>query len=215
MSVSSTPNSKQLTPSADPSTSAAAPISTTPASTTHEKRSKTRMPPSVREKERREKENTPPRPVEAKHTTPALTAKTAEVADHSTVFTDIVWIFESAIQGRDWDRLGDAIETCSKAGLNFHLLPFADHPDIKRLKDRSAIDVLTAQETLDDEQVSLALDLLNMGADWNAADADGDSVLTLLRRYVDDELRAAISEQFPHFRHLFFDREGRPVKGKD
>lgn len=210
MSVSNTTNSKQVMPSADPSTSVAA-----PASTTHEKRSKTRMPPSVREKERREKENTPPRPAEAKHTTPTLTATTAEVLDHSKIFTDIVRIFETAIQGRNWAGLCEAIETCSKANLNFHLLPLADHPDIKRLRERSAIDVLTAQQMLDDEQVSLALDLLNMGADWNAIDADGNSVLNILREYVDEALRADIAEQFPHFLHLFVDREGRPIRGKN
>ena len=63
--------------------------------------------------------------------------------------------------------------------------------------------------------MSLALDLLNMGADWNALDADGTSVLNILRGYVDEELRADIGEQFPHFRHLFFDREGRPIQGKE
>ncbi len=54
-----------------------------------------------------------------------------------------------------------------------------------------------------------------MGADWNAIDADGNSVLNILREYVDEELRADIGEQFPHFRHLFFDREGRPIQGKE
>lgn len=146
MSVSSTTNSKQVTLSADPSTSVGAPVSTT-----HEKRPKTKLPPSVREKERREKQSTPPRPVDAKHTTPTLTAKTDEVPDHSNVFTDIVRIFESAIRGRDWAGLGEAIQRCSAANLNLHLLPLADHPDIKRLRERSAIDVLTAQEILDDE----------------------------------------------------------------
>lgn len=213
MSVSSTPlNSRGVAQPTESSTPAESPVGTP-----KQKRSKTRVPPSVRAKERGQQEKRPQRgaAIEPKHTPPALTAKTAEVSDDSKVVAEIVDVFESAIRDRNWAELGDAIELFSKHGFNFHLLPLSDHPDIKRLREQSAIDVLTAQKTVDDERVSLALDLLNMGADWNATDADGDSVLTILRRYVDDEARADISELFPKFRHLFIDREGRPIKAKN
>ncbi len=178
------------------------------------KRAKTRAPASVRIREQRGKENLHQGiglPVQA-HTSPILSAvkkSESDMPDYLALLMDQVG---AAIRARKWDKLGDLIESISSpdTGLNLPLL--SDHPAVKKLLEEAAIGVLAAGLPPSDKQLCRALDLLSIGADWNATDERGNSVLNILRTYADDEVRNFISNEFPAFRHLFIDREGRPIK---
>ncbi len=178
------------------------------------KRAKTRPPASVRAKERRDKENLHQgegSSIKA-HTEPSITKvkkRAPEIPDYLAMLMDQL---QSAIRTRNWDKLGDLIHGISSptTGLNLPLL--AEHPAVKKTLQESAIDVLTAGKPPTDDQICRALDLLSMGADWNATDEQGDSVLKILRTYADDDVRDFISNEFPIFRHLFIDSEGQPIR---
>ncbi len=185
-----------------------------PVGAVKEKRSRTRVPPSVRSKERRQKENRPQRgaAIEPKHTPPKLSATSKEappIPDYVALLMDHV---DGAISDRNWEKLGDLLEALSHPETGLDLRQLAKNPAVNRVLDRAAIRVLTAATPVTDEQLSLALDLLNIGCDWNAKDERGNSVLTLLRRHADDDVLEFISKDFPHFRHLFTDPEGHPIK---
>ena len=150
---------------------------------TKKKESRTKRPPSVREKEIR----------------------------YQKFVTELMADFKLAIEEKNWDRLGDLIERYSHAGFAFHMLPWANYPEVKQMIKSSAISVLTAESPLDHLHLNLALDLLNMGADWNAKDRNGLSVLNIFRKEVDDYFVDFIMRDYPNFKHLFIDRDGRRI----
>ncbi len=118
---------------------------------------------------------------------------------------------QSAILDSNWDKLGDLIERISDPQQGLNLRSLLHHPAVKQTLDMAAIDVLTAMTPPTDEQLSLALDLLDIGANWNAEDAHGNSVLTILRKNMDDDRLQFTIHNYPNFKHLFVDREGRPI----
>ncbi len=175
------------------------------------KRAKTRIPAKVRERRLQGKENIPLQSGRMSTSNPTLVSRSTSeepLPDYLKVLMDTV---QSAIRDRDWNRLGNLIEGISHPETGLDLPSLADHPAVKKTLKECAIDVLTAQIPPSDEQLSLTLDLLDIGADWNAKDAQGDSVLRILRRYADDTVLAFIRDEHPRFKHLFIDREGRPI----
>jgi hypothetical protein len=177
------------------------------------KRAKTRPPASVRERERRTSDPLPRASSSAVqvHTPPVLSPvnrqKTA-IPDYLALLMSQV---QSAIRDSNWDKLGDLIERISDPQQGLNLRSLLDHPAVKQTLDMAAIDVLTAMTPATDEQLSLALDLLDIGANWNAEDAHGNSVLTILRKNMDDDRLQFTIHNYPNFKHLFVDREGRPI----
>jgi hypothetical protein len=48
-----------------------------------------------------------------------------------------------------------------------------------------------------------ALDLLDLGCDWNAKDRGGHRAIDLLRKQATPQLTAYVVENYPNLRHLF------------
>jgi hypothetical protein len=177
------------------------------------KRAKTRPPASVRERERRTSDPLPRASGSSpqSHTPPVLSAVNRQrtaIPDYLAVLMSQV---QSAILDSNWDKLGDLIERISDPQQGLNLRSLLHHPAVKQTLDMAAIDVLTAMTPPTDEQLSLALDLLDIGANWNAEDAHGNSVLTILRKNMDDDRLQFTIHNYPNFKHLFVDREGRPI----
>ena len=82
------------------------------------------------------------------------------------------------------------------------------------MREESAIQVLTANSAVSDEQINAALDLLSMGADWNAQDKNGDSVHNIIKKNITNEVLTLINDEYPSFKHLFIDRDGRLIPPK-
>lgn len=178
------------------------------------KRSKTRKPPSVRTKEHVGKENRLPGPLLNSHTPPIISTSTRHARPERDGLQLIVDDFQSAIQTQNWDELDNLIEHYSHAGLHFGIGDAQNHPALKKMREESAIQVLTANSAISDQQMNAALDLLSMGADWNARDKNGASVLNILRKNMTNEVLTLITEEYPSFKHLFIDREGRRIAPK-
>ena len=184
-----------------------------PQQTEAPKRAKTRKPPSVRERERRQQENVAPGSSSPSplHTRPALSVASAEEVENSDYIGMLMEHVHSAIHTQNWGKLGDLVESISDPDKGFHLDEVADHPSVKKLLAEGALRVLTAHSPPSYTQLSLALDLLVMGADMNAKDQQGNSVLNILRRAMDNRLREFIVNDHPYFKKLFFDQTGRPI----
>ncbi len=177
------------------------------------KRAKTRPPASVRERERRSSDPLPSSsgsPLQV-HTSPVLSTanrQQAAIPDYLSVLMSQV---QSAIRDSNWDKLGDLIERISDPQQGLNLRSLLHHPAVKQTLDLAAIDVLTAASPPADEQISLTLDLLEIGANWNAEDAHGNSVLTILRKNMDEDRLQFTVKMYPQFKHLFVDQAGRPI----
>ena len=178
------------------------------------KRSKTRKPPSVRTKEHLGKENKLPGPLLNSHTPPIVSTITRHTRPDRDSLQMIVDDFQSAIQTQNWDELGNLIDHYSHAGLHFGISDARNHPALKKMREESAIQVLTANSTVSDEQMNAALDLLSMGADWNTKDKNGTSVLNIIRKNLTNEVLTLITDEYPSFKHLFIDRDGRLIPPK-
>lgn len=180
------------------------------------KRAKTRPPALVRERELRAKEPLP-RGSYSHIQTPAPPVPLAVKAQQAAVPDGLAMLmehFQSAIRDKNWDKLGDLVEGISDPATGLDLRSLSHHPAVKKTLDNAAIEILMAGTPLSDEQLSLTLDMLDIGADWNARDVNGNSVLNILRKNMDDDLLQFIIEKHPRFQHLFLDREGRPIAPK-
>lgn len=178
------------------------------------RRSKTRKPPSVRTKERLGKENKPVGPLPQLHTPPTVSTVAGQVGPEQDTLQLIVNDFQSAIQTRNWEGLGSLVEHYSYRGLHFEYDDNSNHPALKKMRDESAIQVLTANSYVSDEQMNAALDLLVMGADWNAQDKTGTTVLNILRKNMTTQILTLIVDEYPRFKHLFIDRDGQLIPPK-
>lgn len=176
--------------------------------------SKARKPPSLKEKQKQGKAKTVPPPQQERHTMPSLSSTAHRDHEERDGLQLIQDQFEVAIKDQNWVELCDLIDFYGKNDLTLLRLPGEEHPSIEQLRETSVIKVLTANETISDDQVSAALGLLNMGADWNAEDKNGNSVLQLLRKSLDREAIQFIEKEYPTFKHLFIDRDGKRIPAK-
>lgn len=178
------------------------------------KHSKIRKPPSVQTKKRKGKESKLPDHVLLPHTPPRISTITRPTRPERDVLQLIVDDFQSAIHAQDWEELGNLIEHYSHRGLNFEHNEDKNHSAVKKMREESVIQILTANSFVSGEQMNAALDLLSMGADWNAKDKNGASVLNILRKNMTDEVLSLITNEYPTFKHLFIDRDGRLIAPK-
>lgn len=176
--------------------------------------SKTRKPPSVRTKERLGKENKPVGPLPQLHTPPTVSTMARRVSHEQDTLELIVNDFQSAIQNQDWEELGNLVDHYSHAGLHFEYDDNKNHPALQKMRKESVLQVLTASSYVSDEQMNSALDLLVMGADWNAQDKTGTTVLNILRKNMTTQILTLIVDEYPRFKHLFIDRDGRLIPPK-
>lgn len=208
MSVSKTPT---YMPSGDAATDIS---NSTLSPESPKKRFKAKNPPSVRTKMSPGKENKPTEPLPQSHSSPTLRATARQPMSEQEALQFIVDDFQSAIRDQNWAELGDLIDHYSHRGFHFAISEDKNHPALKKMREESVIQVLKTNSSLSDEQMNVALDLLIMGADWNATDKNGVSVLNILRKNMTNEVLTLITDEYPNFRHLFIDRDGLMIPPK-
>lgn len=178
------------------------------------KSSKTRMPPLVRGRKPRVKQPVAAEsaPHSTAHTSPSLSVHSPESEERPDYIGMLMEHVHSAIRTRNWEKLGDLVDSISDPDKGFALEPLAEHPLVKTLLDEGALRVLTANSPPSYVQISLALDLMTMGGDMNAKDQHGKTVLNILRSAMDDKLRQFITSEHPYFKHLFIDQNGQTIQ---
>lgn len=174
----------------------------------------TRTPPSVRQREKAPAKNARQDATVQSHTQPVVSAKYRHQLESPDFADALVSKFQSLIDARNWSALGDLIEELTTNGVAIGHAPLAVHPVVNDFRLRAAIEVLMAAVPRCGEQISLALDLLAIGADWNAQDEHGNTVLNILRSEMDPQVQQFIATEFPGFRHLFIDSRGQPIPAR-
>jgi hypothetical protein len=134
-------------------------------------------------------------------------AKTAVDPAMPSGITMLVGTILKAIDKQDWARLDNLINGMREKKLRFDDSTLRDLPAAQKIIQWAPLTVLTSNDhssNVDhDAQWLLALDLLDLGCDWNAKDSQGNRVIDLLRKQADLALIEFVVEGFPHLKHLF------------
>ena len=134
-------------------------------------------------------------------------AKTAVDPAMPRGITMLVGTILKAIDKQDWGRLDNLINSMREEKLRFDDPVLKDLPAAELIIQWAPLTLLTsndhAGDTDHDAQWLLALDLLDLGCDWNAKDSQGNRVIDLLRKQADPSLIEFVVEGFPHLKHLF------------
>lgn len=145
----------------------------------------------------------------------AHTVKTAVRSPAKTAFdpaipsgiTMLVGTILKAIDKQDWGRLNNLINGMREEKLRFDDPVLKELPAAQLIIHWAPLTVLTSNDHTGDAdhdaQWLLALDLLDLGCDWNAKDSQGNRVIDLLRKQADPSLIEFVVEEFPHLKHLF------------
>ena len=134
-------------------------------------------------------------------------AKTAVDPAMPSGITMLVGTIFKAIEKQDWGRLDSLINGMREQKLRLDDTALKDLPAAQKIIQWAPLTLLTSNDHADhadhDAQWLLALDLLDLGCDWNAKDSQGNRVIDLLRKQADPSLIEFVVEGFPHLKHLF------------
>ena len=121
--------------------------------------------------------------------------------------TMLVGTIFKAIEKQDWGRLDSLINGMREQKLRLDDTALKDLPAAQKIIQWAPLTLLTSNDHADDAdhdaQWLLALDLLDLGCDWNAKDSQGNRVIDLLRKQADPSLIEFVVEGFPHLKRLF------------
>ena len=135
------------------------------------------------------------------------TAKTAVDPAMPSGITMLVGTIFKAIEKQDWGRLDSLINGMREQKLRLDDTALKDLPAAQKIIQWAPLTLLTSNDHADDAdhdaQWLLAIDLLDLGCDWNAKDSQGNRVIDLLRKQADPSLIEFVVEGFPHLKHLF------------
>jgi hypothetical protein len=121
--------------------------------------------------------------------------------------TMLVGTIFKAIEKQDWGRLDSLINGMREQKLRLDDTALKDLPAAQKIIQWAPLTLLTSNDHAGDAdhdaQWLLALDLLDLGCDWNAKDSQGNRVIDLLRKQADPSLIEFVVEGFPHLKRLF------------
>ena len=133
--------------------------------------------------------------------------KTAVDPTMPSGITMLVGTILKAIDKQDWGRLDNLINGMREEKLRFDDPALKDLPAAQLIIQWAPLTLLTLNDHAGDADHDahwlLALDLLDLGCDWNAKDSQGNRVIDLLRKQADTSLIEFVVEGFPHLKHLF------------
>lgn len=134
-------------------------------------------------------------------------AKTAVDPSMPSGVTMLVGAILTAIHQKNWGRLGSLIDGMREEKLRFDGSALRDLPAAQKIIKWAPLTVLTSNDDANhadhDTQWLLALDLLDLGCDWNAKDSQGNRVIDLLRKQATPWLIEFVGDEFPNIKHLF------------
>jgi hypothetical protein len=135
---------------------------------------------------------------------PAKTAVDPAMPSGVTMLVDAIL---TAIHQKNWGRLGSLIDGMREEKLRFDGSALRYLPAAQEIIQWAPLTVLTSNDDANhadhDMQWLLALDLLDLGCDWNAKDSQGNRVIDLLRKQATPWLIEFVGDEFPNIKHLF------------
>jgi len=110
------------------------------------------------------------------------------------------------IDQKNWDRLGRLIDSMRENNLRFDLPSMQKTWSVQNIIGLAPLASLTANEHVgganQEKRWLLALDLLDLGCNWDAKDQYGNRAIDLLRKQASPELIEFILQERPELRHL-------------
>lgn len=104
-------------------------------------------------------------------------------------------------------RLENLITSMRETGFRFDSPSMKDSRVLKNIVTMGPLTLLGANEHVrsmhHEDRWIFALDLLDLGCDWNVKDRSGDRVIDLLRRQATPDLIEYVAKEHPNLRHLF------------
>lgn len=111
-----------------------------------------------------------------------------------------------AIDQKNWDRLGRLIDGMREANLRFDPPSLQNTWSVLNIVGLAPLALLTANEqgggANQEKRWLLALDLLDLGCNWDAKDQHGNRAIDLLRKQASPELIEFVLQERPELRHL-------------
>jgi len=120
------------------------------------------------------------------------------------VLAQKIW---DAIDTKDWGRLDNLTSSMRAQGFRFDSPLMSNTHTVNNIIAMAPLALLGANEHAKAEHYDIrwmfALDLLDLGCDWNAKDRSGHRAIDLLRKQATPQLTAYVVENYPNLRHLF------------
>lgn len=126
------------------------------------------------------------------------------IPSYIAVLTQKIW---DAIDTKDWSRLDNLTSSMRAQGFRFDSPLMSNAHTVNNIVTMAPLALLGANEHAKAEHYDIrwmfALDLLDLGCDWNAKDRGGHRAIDLLRKQANPQLTANVVENYPNLRHLF------------
>jgi len=126
------------------------------------------------------------------------------IPSYIAVLTQKIW---DAIDTKDWGRLDNLTSSMRAQGFRFDSPLMSNTHTVNNIFAMAPLALLGANEHAKAEHYDIrwmfALDLLDLGCDWNAKDRSGHRAIDLLRKQATPQLTAYVVENYPKLRHLF------------
>lgn len=127
-----------------------------------------------------------------------------QIPNYAAVLVQAIW---DAIDTKDWMRLDNLIASMRENNFRFDSPSMKDSRVIKNIVTMAPMALLGANEHVrgmhHENRWIFALDLLDLGCDWNVKDRSGNRVIDLLRKQATPDLIQYVAEERPNLRHLF------------
>jgi hypothetical protein len=126
------------------------------------------------------------------------------IPSYAGVLVKTIW---DTIDNRNWMRLENLIISMRENSFRFDHPSMKDSRVIKNIVTMAPLALLGANENVrgvhHENRWIFALDLLDLGCDWNVKDRSGNRVIDLLRKQATPDLIQYVAEERPNLRHLF------------
>ncbi|MFM7670408.1 MAG: hypothetical protein ACKO71_07635 [Betaproteobacteria bacterium] len=123
---------------------------------------------------------------------------------YAAVLVQAIW---DAIDNKDWMRLENLITSMRETRFRFDSPSMKDSRVLKNIVTMAPLALLGANEHVSgmhhEDRWIFALDLLDLGCDWNVKDRSGNRVIDLLRKQATPDLIEYVAKERPNLRHLF------------
>lgn len=120
-----------------------------------------------------------------------------------TMLAGKIW---TAMERQDWDKLGNLLDSMHEHQFRFDDPALKDSAPVQQIIEAAPLALLTdGKNASGTEKVSrwlLALDLFDLGCNWDAKDHNGVRAINLLRQQASKSLIDHVVSERPEFKHL-------------
>ena len=125
-----------------------------------------------------------------------------------TRLAGMIW---TAMERQDWHKLGNLLDSMHEHKFRFDDPALKDSVPVQQIIEAAPLALLTdGKDASGPEKESrwlLALDLLDLGCNWDAKDHNGVRAINLLRQQASKSLIKNVVSERPEFKHLLLKKE--------